>query len=383
MDNSLGSAPLSNDFRAIAFEGIVKDYEYLIKEFGIQPLAELLPRISDPHMYMRRGIMFGHIDLERILDVIDNPSRRETGFAVMTGIKPTGTYHMGSFSTCEEVIYFQRMGGFVFFCIADVEAYAVNRIPLRESANIAVDNLADFLAVGFDPKRAYVYRQSESKRVLRLASLFSSHVTQRMLEAIYGEHPFGLYMSALIQAGDILQPQLEEFDGPKPTVTPIGADQAPHSRLTRDLARKEVFQQEFGFVLPSFTFHTLIRGLDGSEKMAKREPLSYFTLDEDEESITYKVKNAFTGGRETAELQRKIGGQPEICPIYDLRKYFFTRDDKKLQSVYEACRGGELLCGEHKQQILEEILAFRKEHLRKKRQNLDLAQKIVEETSQP
>lgn len=376
MDNRLKNA--SSDHRAIAFEGIVKDYEYLIREFGIQPLGDLLPRISKPHMYMRRGIMFGHVDLERILDAMDAGEK----FAVMTGIKPTGTYHIGSFTTCEEVIYFQRMGGYVFFCVADMEAYAVNGIPLKEGAEIAVDNLADFLALGFDPKRAYVYRQSESLNVLRLGSMFASHVTQRTMEAIYGEHPFGLYVSALIQAGDILQPQLEEFNGPKPTIVPIGADQAPHSRLTRDLAGKQEFRREFGFIAPSFTFHTLIRGLDGSEKMAKREPFSYFTLDEDEDAISHKVKNAFTGGRETAKQQKLLGGRPEICRIYELAKYFFIREDRELKSLYQDCKNGNLLCGPCKQKLLEKILVFRKDHIKRKRQNLSLAQKIMKETIQ-
>ncbi len=377
MDNCLKNAS-SSDHRAIAFEGIVKDYEYLIKEFGIRPLEDLLPRISKPHMYMRKGIMFGHVDLERILDAIDAGEK----FAVMTGIKPTGTYHIGSFTTCEEVIYFQRMGGYVFFCIADMEAYTVNGIPLKKGAKIAVDNLADFLALGFDPKRAYVYRQSESKNVLRLGSIFASHVTQRTMEAIYGKNPFGLYMSALIQAGDILQPQLEEFNGPKPTIVPIGADQAPHSRLTRDLAGKQEFRREFGFIAPSFTFHTLIRGLDGSEKMAKRQPLSYFTLDEDENIIAHKVKNAFTGGRETAKQQKLLGGRPEICRIYELAKYFFIPEDRELKSLYQDCKNGNLLCGPCKQKLLEKILAFRKDHIKRKRQNLSLAQKIMKETIQ-
>lgn len=376
MDSHLKNAS-SSDHGAIAFEGIVKDYEYLIKEFGIQPLTYLLPRISKPHMYMRRGVMFGHVDLERILEAMDAGEK----FAVMTGIKPTGTYHIGSFTTCEEVIYFQKMGGYVFFCVADMEAYAVNGIPLKEGAEIAVDNLADFLALGFDPKLAYVYRQSESKNVLRLGSIFASHVTQRTMEAIYGKHPFGLYMSALIQAGDILQPQLEEFNGPKPTVVPIGADQAPHSRLTRDLAGKQEFRREFGFIAPSFTFHTLIRGLDGSEKMAKREPLSYFTLDEDEDAIAHKVKNAFTGGRENAKQQRLLGGRPEICRIYELSKYFFIREDRELRSLYQDCKNGNLLCGPCKQKLLEKVLVFRKDHIKRKRQNLSLAQKIMKETT--
>lgn len=366
------SVDCSCDLRSIAFEGIIKNYKRLIDEFGIKSFKEVLPRLSEPHMNMRRGIVFGHIDFERILDAV----KKSIEFAVMTGIKPL-PYHIGSFITCEEVIHFQKMGGHVFFCIADLEAYAINRIPLRESYKISIDNLADLLALGLEHKRTYIYRQSESINVLKLANIFSSHVTKRTLEAIYGERPFGHYMSALIQAADILQPQLKEFGGPKPTITPVGADQAPHSRLTRDLARKEVFRREYGFILPSFTFHTLIRGLDGSDKMSKRNPRSYFAIDEGEDSIVYKVKNAFTGGRETAKLQRKLGGQPEICPIYELEVYFFTRDDEKLRRIYFDCKNGDILCGEHKDEILRRILVFRKDHLKRKRKKLNVAQRII------
>jgi len=67
-------------------------------------------------------------------------------------------------------------------------------------------------------------------------------VTQNMLNAIYGEKTFGLYLAALIQVGDIVLPQVRE--GPQPTVVPVGIDQDPHIRLTRDLTR---FQRNFRF----------------------------------------------------------------------------------------------------------------------------------------
>ena len=42
----------------------------------------------------------------------------------------------------------------------------------------------------------------------------------------------------LVQAGDILHPQLDEFGGIRPIVVPVGVDQDPHLRLTRGLASK-------------------------------------------------------------------------------------------------------------------------------------------------
>ena len=54
-------------------------------------LEPLLPRFKHPSLHMRRGIDFGQRDLGRILDAVDNNKQ----FAVMSGIKPTGVFHLG------------------------------------------------------------------------------------------------------------------------------------------------------------------------------------------------------------------------------------------------------------------------------------------------
>jgi tryptophanyl-tRNA synthetase len=55
------------------------------------------------------------------------------------------------FKQPEEVIYFQQQGARAFYCIADIEAYEDNRIPFERSQKYAVGNVADLLALGFDP----------------------------------------------------------------------------------------------------------------------------------------------------------------------------------------------------------------------------------------
>lgn len=358
-----------------AFGGGVKedDYTYLMTEFGIERIQNLLPEIHEPHYYMTRGVMFGHTDLGRILEAI----QKKRPFAVMTGIKPSSYYHLGSFITATEVIYFQSLGAHVSFCIADLESYADGRQTPQETTKYAIDNIADVLALGLDPKRAYIYRQSEDMDVLRLGSLFAAHVTYNMMKGLYGERSFGHYHSALIQAGDILLPQLERFGGPKPTVTPVGADQAPHARLTRDLAKKEVFQNHYRFVPSGFTFHLLLKGLDGSDKMSKRTPMSFFNFQEEDTLIKQKMMNAFTGGRDTVEEQRQLGGRPDICRNFDLGKFFFIPSDKELTDLREECMSGRLLCGECKLRMLERVLEFKHRHNAKKEKLQDLARVIV------
>jgi len=197
-------------------------------------------------------------------------------FAVMTGIKPTGQFHLGSLMTARQVIYFQEQGAFAFYCIADLEAYEDNGIKLEESKSAAIGNVADLLALGFDPRHSYIYRQSQEERVKNLAISFARGVTLATMKAIYGTRHLGLYLASLIQAGDILLPQLQEFGGPKATIIPVGIDQDPHLRLTRDLASK--FSSTYRFIPPASTYHKLLKALDGSPKMSKRSPMTYFTL---------------------------------------------------------------------------------------------------------
>jgi len=349
----------------------------LIEEFGIEPFSEeLVKQIPRPNKFMRRGINFGHRGFDVILDAILN----RKPFAVMSGIKPTGAFHLGSLMTASEIVYYQKEhGAMAFYGIADIESLMDNQLPYDEGLKYAIDNTADILALGFnpDPKKGYIWRQSAEKRVTDIAFLAGSKVTTNQMLAIYGERiTFGLYMSALVQIGDILLPETEGFGGPKPVVVPVGADQDPHLRVTREVARK--LKNQFGFVEPSATYHKIMPGLDGSEKMSKRNPMSYFDLSEDLEDIRNKLMNAFTGGRVTAEEQRRLGGQTEICMIYLLAMYLFVEDDTIMQQIYKECVNGEILCGPCKERVCEFVLSWIKEHRKIKEKKIDLARKLLE-----
>jgi tryptophanyl-tRNA synthetase len=343
----------------------IKDYSRLQAEFGIEPVAPLLPRFKRLSPHLSRGIDFGHRDLGRIIEAVDEGKP----FAVMSGIKPTGDFHLGTKMTADDMVYFQSLSdkATVFYAIADVEAYCDNGLSFGETSKTAVRNVADILALGMDPERAVVYLQSEEMRVMRFATIFSRGVTNNMLKAIYGDRQIGLYMAALVQAGDILMPQLPEFGGPKPVVVPVGADQDPHIRLSRDLAAK--YHDEFGFMAPSAVYHRLMLSLTGEQKMSKRTVSSSFTLDDTPAVATRRVMSAFTGGRDTVEEQRRLGGRPDICPIYDLYRFHFGLNDEHVRRVRDECLAGTRICGECKREAAGLVKSFLEEH-RKKRESL-------------
>ncbi len=357
----------------------ISSYTRLMTEFGIEPITnivDLFPK-NQLHHFITRKIMFGHTDMKPVMTAITNKQK----FACMTGIKPTGFYHVGSLSTVQEVIYFQQLGAKVYFCIADMEAFVTNTQSLEQSREIAIDNIADVLALGLDPApdKTFIYKQSTQSDVLSMGFLFSNVITTSTLQAIYGEKKnISYYNSAFLQSADILLPQL--LEGPIPTVTPIGGDQAPHARLTRDIAKKEQFQRKIQFKLPSFTFHYLLEGIDGSEKMSKKIPKSVFSFNDNfSKEIKPKIKNALTGGKDTASEQRKLGGNPDKCRIFDLFKFMFEKINENLDERKLSCLNGSLLCGPCKNDLLDAIKEYQERHINEKDKQLPLAKELVQQ----
>lgn len=358
-------------------ETAVDNYDRLHAEFGIERIEPLIPRFhGTPSLHIRRGIDFGQRDLGRVLDAVDN----NKPFAVMSGIKPSGIFHLGNKMTADDMIYFQSLSkkATVFYAIADVEAYNDNGLTLQESSKIAVQNLADILALGLDPERTIVYKQSQEIKVMRLATIFSAAVTNNMLRAIYGERQVGLYLSALIQAGDILLPQLPELGGPKPVVVPVGADQDPHIRLARDLANS--YHKDFGFIPPSAIYHKLMKSLDGTSKMSKRNPDSSISLQDTPSEASRKIMAAFTGGRPTIEEQRRIGAEADKCPVYDQYLFHFATEDEYAKRVYAECYGGIRMCGDCKAELTALVKRYLEEHSKRRDSLMKDAEELLEKS---
>jgi tryptophanyl-tRNA synthetase len=133
----------------------------------------------------------------------------------------------------------------------------------------------------------------------------------------------------------------------------------------RELARQiEVDHGGYGFRRPSGIYHRFMTGLTGG-KMSSSIPASHISLLDDPEAGYDKVKAATTGGRETAEKQRELGGKADECPVYELYAYLLAGDDDEFaERVYDECVTGERLCGDCKEQaatLLQEFLADHQE----------------------
>ncbi|HHQ44889.1 MAG TPA: tryptophan--tRNA ligase [Candidatus Altiarchaeales archaeon] len=350
--------------------GEIKDYGKLIKEFGMKPMDDYRIKYDDL-LYIRRGIIFGHRDF----NLIDEAIEKKKPYALMTGLMPSGAFHFGHKMVADEIKYFQDNGAQIFICAADIESYLMRGIPLDVARKTAVeDYLTNYLALGINPENLTFWFQSDYRtEYYRMRDLLSKRPTFNELKAIYGELSTGKIISALTQAADILHPQLKELGGKKPVIVPVGADQDPHIRLTRDIASRET---EYDIIPPAATYHKFMGGLQGG-KMSSSDPKSHISLLEEPKKAIKKVMGAKTGGRESAEVQRKKGGRPDQCMIYELCLYHLVPDDIELARIHAECVSGATLCGDCKKRCAGFLTTFLEEHQKKVAQARKTAEKIA------
>ena len=212
------------------------DYSRIIDKFGLSSMDNV--SIDSPSRLHRRGVVFAHRDLDIVLE----EKRKGNSFGVLTGLMPSGKMHLGHSMVIDQVKWFQEQGGDVTIAVADLESTATRGISLSEGKKIAREEyVANYAALGLDPEKTTVYFQSERSVVQKLGFQLGKRTNLSELEAIYGfdgSTNLAHVQAPLVQAGDILHPQLDEYGGLRPIVVPVGIDQDPHLRLTRGLAAK-------------------------------------------------------------------------------------------------------------------------------------------------
>ena len=351
--------------------GEISDYEKLFSDFGMESMELFRSKFSD-NPYIRRKIVFGQRGFKRIAQSIDE----KKPFVMMTGLMPSGSFHFGHKMVADQIIWYQSKGAKTYIAAADIESYHMRNIDLKTARDIAINEyLANYLALGLSEKNLHFWFQSDYVvPYYRFRDLLANRATFNELKALYGDLNGGKILSVLTQVADILHPQLPEFEGKAmPTIVPVGADQDPHIRLTRDIASR--IKNEFNVMPPAATYHRFMEGLHGG-KMSSSDPKSHIALSEDPKSARKKIMSATTGGRETAEEQKKLGGKPDVCSVYKFYFYHLVPDDKEVQRIYQECTSGSILCGECKKRCADMMEKFLTAHQKKLEKAKKTAEKI-------
>ena len=142
-----------------------------------------------------------------------------------------------------------------------------------------------------------------------------------------------------------------------PCLIPCAIDQDPYFRMTRDVAPR------LGFLKPALMHAKFFPALQGANsKMSASDESSAIYCTDTPKQIKEKVnKYAFSGGRETVELHRELGGDCEKDISYQWL-FFFEHDDEKLAHIEKEYSSGRMLSGEIKAELIKVITPIVQRH---------------------
>jgi len=334
------------------------NYDKLIKEFGTSKISdEIYKKLQSTHPLIRRKIYFSHRDFDKWLD----DAKKGKRVSVITGRGPSEKMHLGHLVPFLVAKSLQETFGCeVFIPISDDEKFYVKRdLSFEKSLEYSQDNILDLIAMGFDPKKTFIFEDFIYTDIYRYAAQIAKRINYSTAKAAFGLQPennIGWSFYPAMQAAHILFPQF--YRGKHRSVVPVGIDQDPFIRLTRDIAE----YPEFNFEKPSAIHAKFIPSLQGDQKMSSSGE-GVILLTDSPKEVERKIKKyAFSGGQATIEEHRKKGGNPDIDVSFQYLKIFFESDDKKLKKIEEDYRSGKLLTGELKQITIDKINEFLANH---------------------
>jgi tryptophanyl-tRNA synthetase len=229
------------------------------------------------------------------------------------------------------------------------DAYEALSAETEADEPVRCERAAEWLEDAVDPSEA----RAGAVRKLRAAGKEPLRPRVRFLDRNATEEAFEALIEAVEGEKRVYEAHVDAFD--------LSREEA--ATLAREV---EVENGGYGFILPSSIYHRFMTGLTGG-KMSSSIPASHISLLDDPEEGADKVRAATTGGRETAEKQRELGGEADKCPVYELYAYLLAGDDDEYaQAVYDECVGGERLCGGCKAEAADLMQDFLADHQEKR-----------------
>ena len=404
----------------------IDDYSKLFDEFGILPFDEMVREIENPHKFMNRKIIFGHRSYDLITDAMKHnkpfsvmsgfmPSgkihlghkmvmeeiiwHQQQGGDAFVGIADREAHSVRgmSWDKCrdiginEYIISLIALGfepnGHIYFQskseqVKDLAFELGSKANFSELSAIygftgetnvahmlsAVTQSADILHPQLEeyggPKPTVIPVGADQDPHIRLTRGLGHKMNMFKIEGREdktGAKYFSIRSKAapeeaLKELNERIPGKTKLFEG---HVDVFNADD--FELLLKTVREVELEFGGYAFVPPSSTYHRFMSGLQGG-KMSSSVPDSYLSLTEDPKGAAKKVKRAKTGGRMTLEEQKKLGGEPDKCSVYEMFLFHLVDDDEELAQIYTECREGSRVCGNCKALAAERTEKFLKEH---------------------
>lgn len=294
----------------------------------------------------------------------------------LSGVQSNGRLHLGNyFGAIRNHIRLQDQGE-CFYFIANFHSLTTlqDAAALKKFTFMAA---ADYLALGLDPEKALLFRQSDVPEVAELAWFLSTVTGMGLMERAHsykdkiarGIAPsLGLFFYPALMAADILIYQSDKV--------PVGQDQVQHVEMCRDMAGyfNHTFKKDV-FKLPEAVLSEApkVVGLTGG-KMSKSDEASVIPIFGEPAEIKKKVMNIVTDSKGVQDAK-----DPDQNVIYQL--YRLMAQPEEAAQMEKGFRQGGLGYGDAKKLLaakLEQVFGGEKREKRKKmEENPDMVEDIL------
>ncbi len=274
---------------------------------------------------------------------------------VLSGIKPTGTLHIGNYlgmikPAFDLIEKFQTL-----YFVADY--HALTTLKEKETLNQYVyDVAATLLALGLDPGRVIFFRQSDIPQIYEFTWILNCFTAKGLLNrahaykaAVDANLSAGKQSDADINAGLFNYPVLMAADillyGAHRV--PVGQDQRQHVEIARDIAAAVNSSCGKVLTLPEPLIQEMVMtipGIDG-RKMSKNYH-NTIPIFADAKSLHKQVMRIVTDSKRPDDPKN-----PDECNVFNIYKYFASED--AIASRRKAYLTGGLAYSEIKQDLFE------------------------------
>lgn len=278
---------------------------------------------------------------------------------ILTGDRPTGKMHLGHYvGSLKNRVALQAQYD-TFILIADYHSLTTKpaKGDIAQIEKNIQDMVLDYLAVGVDPKKVTIYRQSAVPEVAELYLLFNMLVSlprvqriptlKEVVADLHIEKPsVGLLTYPILQAADIL---LVKGD-----LVPVGRDQESHIELAREIAR--TFNRTYAKVFPEprgLIEGATLPGIDGRAKMSKSLGNAIF-LSDDAQTVGKKVMTMYT---DPTRIHSGDPGHVSGNPVFAYHEAF-NLDKVEVRDLKKRYRAGQVGDIEVKEKLARAINDF-------------------------
>jgi len=274
---------------------------------------------------------------------------------LLSGVKPTGRLHLGNyFGAMKQFVDLQNSGTYESYVFL-ANYHALNSMQEKEGMEkSSFDLICAYLAIGLNPKKTVLFKQSAFPELAELCWIFSSQTTMPYLmrahafkdaEAKSKEISVGTFTYPLLMAADILMYNAD--------VVPVGKDQKQHVEMAREIGQKfnrtyevNIFKEPQELIVEEVE---TVPGIDG-QKMSKsyNNVIPLFGTDEE---ISKAVMSIVTDSKAPADPKN-----PEEVVIYQIYKLVATQEEK--EQMRSSLEKGGMGYGDAKKELLRKVLEY-------------------------